>query len=134
MTPGDLLFIGAFIILPIALIIWSLTSLRAIRRRRQTWDVDPVAGTGTAELPVVEPPAPPRDWGAAVRPTRSDGATAVADPVLAPVSLRPFWPPAYRGRSAGVVRRVTPPAARWPRAHRRRPRDAGVALGPASRW
>jgi len=133
MTPGDLLFIGAFIILPIALIIWSLTSLRAIRRRRREWNVDPTVGTGTAELPVVEHVPPPRDWGATVRPTRGGGASAAVDTVGAPVTSRPFWPPVYRGRARGVVRRMTPPAVRWPRAHRRRPRDADVGLGAGRR-
>ncbi|MDI3339286.1 MAG: hypothetical protein QJR03_02015 [Sphaerobacter sp.] len=128
MTPGDALFVGAFIVLPIILIIWSLVTLRTIRRRRQ-WPAQPIERTGTAELPVVEEP-PSRDWSAAIRPRRGEGrATAMT----AAPATRPFWPPIYRGRARGVVRRLTPPAARWPRAHRRRPRDAEVGLGAARR-
>lgn len=143
MTLGDALFVGAFIILPLAIVIWCLTTLRSLRRRRkraaEAAAYLPNLTEGTAEMPIVaaagdaalesagatEQFAPPRrDWAATVRPTRAQpGPTSTT--TLAPiiVQARPFHPPAFRGRSAGVVSRMTPPAARWPAAHRRVGKD-----------
>ncbi|HET9017794.1 MAG TPA: hypothetical protein VFN57_19485 [Thermomicrobiaceae bacterium] len=76
----------------------------------------------TQELPIVEIP-PRRDWAASVQPLRAretDGTVPGPAPLTPPA--RPFRPPIYRGRSAGVVVRQTPLAARWPAALRRRPR------------
>lgn len=116
MTVGDIVFVAAFIVLPLLIIAWSLMTLRSIRRRRAMLST----AMTTQELPVI---APPRDWAASVQAARSRTANH-APSAAAPA--RHFWPPAYRGRAAGTVRRVTPPAARWPAAHRRPARDAAI--------
>jgi len=136
MTLGDALYVGGFIILPIAIVSWCLAQLRSLRRRRFGRKSTPIEstaefpiisrpnGTGeqppepvTDELSTIEPEAPPvhRDWAEAVRPTR--GRQAMAVNVAANTAQRPFSPPIYAGKSAGVVVRLVPPAKRWPLAH-----------------
>lgn len=129
MTLGDLLFVGAFIVLPVAIVTWGVVMLRSMRRRRMhaSLSMPTNGGTGTAELPVVELDTPARDWGAAVQPRQGGWATDASEAMASVlVPARPFWPPRYSGRAAGVVIRLTPPAVRVPRAHRRRPRDSDI--------
>lgn len=143
MSLGDALYIGGFIVLPIAIVGWCLSQLRRLRNHgfgRKPIPVESVEST--AELPVVPRPdserlTPPeadanrpavelepepapvrRDWAEAIQPTRGRQAvprTAAVGP------KRPFSPPIYAGRSAGVVLRATPPARRWPLAHFKAP-------------
>lgn len=145
MSLGDALYIGGFIVLPIAIVGWCLSQLRRLRNHgfgRRPIPVETVEST--AELPVIPgpdgehltppgadpndpaashlPPPVRRDWAEAIQPTR--GRQAVARATAAAGPERPFSPPIYAGRSAGVVLRATPPAKRWPLAHLKAPHAA----------
>lgn len=93
MTLGNILFIGLFVVLPLVIVVWSLMTLRAFQRRPR---YRIMAAERTEELPVVQ--SQPRG---AVPATTSH--TTRRRPA------RGFRPPAYRGRSGGVVRRLHPP-------------------------
>ena len=114
MVNGALLVVAVVVAL---LVVGLLVLLLAAGRRHRA-----LPTTATQELPIVH--VPRRDWSASVQPLRPREAAGDATVAIAPLStpVRPFRPPIYRGRSAGVVLRQTPLAARWPAAMRRRPR------------
>lgn len=146
MTLGDALYVGGFIVLPIAIVSWCLSQLRRLRNRGAVRE--PPRSDSTAEFPAISgsdagkdtsgevassPLDPPtelgpttpgqevsvrRDWAEAVRPTRGRQATPRTD---TGTPQRPFSPPLYAGRSGGVVLRAVPPAKRWPLAHFKAP-------------
>jgi hypothetical protein len=100
---GDVLYVGAFIILPLLIVAMSVVALRSLNRRplRQ-------ARYETAELEDMtsEFPVQPRDWVASIQPTR--GQRAVPEPPPASTNKKIYRIPAYRARSGGVVRRLAP--------------------------
>lgn len=132
MDAANLLFIIAFIGLPLAIGIWALVMRREllrrggpVSRRRRTapprrpaqqartapatergHTADQTTQVGAQEGAEQETAAVPRrDWASAVKPVRGQtGSTHVP-------ARRHFYPPRYAGRSGGVVKRVTPRAA-----------------------
>lgn len=131
MEPANILFVIAFIGLPIAIGIWALMTRREVVRRggpaqgrtapssqpsEQRTAATPAArqhgptadqtiemrGTSAADQETMA--MPQRNWARQVKPVRGQPAVTV-DP-----SRRRFYPPRYAGRSAGVVKRMTPRA------------------------
>jgi hypothetical protein len=103
---GDVLFVTAFIVLPLVIVALSVLALRSLGRRPMLRR--PTAhefGGDTAELPI-----PPRDWAASIKPLRHR-EERVEQEIVAP-KPRPFKLPAYRARSGGVVRRLNSTAPR----------------------
>ncbi|HEX3722880.1 MAG TPA: hypothetical protein VHV31_08815 [Nitrolancea sp.] len=107
MTLGDIAFIAAFIVFPLVVVILSIWGLRTLNRRQH----QPLArfssnmpAETTQEFPIVEP-EPPRDWAAVIQPTRGHKAEAPQPTRID--QTQPFALPNYRGRSRGVVRRVS---------------------------
>ncbi len=109
MSFGDISFIAAFIILPLGIVALSVMALRTLSQRqhrpiarfRDTSVERPVETT--QELPITEAPEP-RDWAASVRPTRGPVAQEQAKVDAHPHA---FKVPTYRGRTKGVVRRMS---------------------------
>jgi hypothetical protein len=111
----NILLVLAFIVLPVALGIWALTTRRDLLRRRnptrraqppsRVWE-QPRSDSEPDVAPA--PPPPPRDWARHVQPTRQIRTAP------APVDIPPrqFYPPRYVGRAGGTVTRLTPRAYR----------------------
>jgi hypothetical protein len=106
MSLGDISFIAAFIVLPLVIVVLSVMALRTLNQRQRRplarFSADNPAES-TQELPIAER-REPRDWAAAVQPTRGPAADEVARP-YAPTQS--FKVPSYHGRTKGVVRRMT---------------------------
>jgi hypothetical protein len=106
---GDVLFVAAFIILPLLIIVLSVVALRALNRRPRLRER--FLG-GDAEETTAEFQLPPRDWAESVQPTRGRRANLPAE-TSPEITNRQFRVPAYRARSGGIVRRLgtAPPRA-----------------------
>ena len=132
MSFGDISFIAAFIILPLVIVALSVMALRTLNRRQhrplarfRDPSVERPVET-TQELPVAEAPEP-RDWAASVRPTRGPVAQEQAS-ALAPTQA--FKVPTYRGRTKGVVRRMSFQSRPLPRGESGKPAaDAQTKTG-----
>jgi hypothetical protein len=121
---GDVLFVAAFIILPLLIIVLSVVALRALNRRPRYRDR---VLTGDVEETTAEFQLPPRDWAESVQPTRGQRATRPVDEspeATNAVTNREFRVPAYRARSGGIVRRLgtAPPRGIRPNARSSRAR------------
>jgi hypothetical protein len=118
MEPANILFAVVFIVLPIGIGIWALLTRRSIlqrgfsarRRAVSTPQSHERPTSSISETQVTDADAtiqiPQRDWASHVRPVRQAVATN------GQLNRRRFYPPRYAGRSGGVVKRVTPRAAR----------------------
>ena len=87
---GDVLFVAAFIVLPLGIVVLCLWALRPPKRPARHGDAESAM---TTTLPA-------RDWSLSVQPVRR------ASPRTTLPAGRAFCTPAYRGRSGGVVRRL----------------------------
>jgi len=113
MSLGDLSFIAAFVIFPLVIVALSVMALRTLSRHERR----PLArfssnnpAESTQELPIAPRDVPSaergekRDWSESVQPTRGPAAKAEAHGQAATTT---FKVPTYRGRSTGVVRRIS---------------------------
>lgn len=107
MTFGDISFITAFVVFPLVVMILSIWGLRTLNRRQH----QPLArfssnmpAESTQEFPIVTL-EPPRDWAAVIQPTR--GRRSEESESTRIDQTQRFALPNYRGRSRGVVRRVS---------------------------
>ncbi len=125
MSFGDISFIAAFIVLPLVVVALSVMALRTLNQRQHR----PIARfrdpsvertvESTQELPVAGAPEP-RDWAASVRPTRGPVAEEQAH---AEAPTQAFKVPTYRGRTKGVVRRMSFRARPIPRGENTKPAE-----------
>jgi hypothetical protein len=110
MSLGDFSFIAAFVIFPLVIVALSVWALRTLDRRehrplaRFSTDSEISPAESTQELPIATGEES-RDWAAAVQPTRGPAAEERVEPAAA--ATQAFKLPTYRGRSTGVVRRVS---------------------------
>ncbi len=119
MSLVDISFIVAFIVFPLVIVGLSVWALRTLNRRERR----PLArfssnnpAESTQEMPIMAPPEP-RDWAASVKPTRGPVAQATQEVESAAAApTQAFRPPSYRGRSRGVVRRISNQNRRVPRS------------------
>ncbi len=107
MSLGDISFIAAFVVFPLVIVAGSVVALRTLARRERR----PLARfsannpvESTQELPIAEREER-RDWAASVKPTRGPASEAEAAQSATPTQT--FKAPTYRGRSTGVVRRIS---------------------------
>ncbi len=106
MSLADFSFIAAFVIFPLVIVALSVWALRTLGHRER----QPLARfssnnptESTQEMPITEG-VEPRDLVASVRPTRGPASDKIEEP--AAETTQAFKVPTYRGRSAGVVRRI----------------------------
>ncbi len=109
MSLGDFSFIAAFIVFPLVIVALSVMALRTLSRHERRPLARFTAGNpaeSTQELPITpaKQPQEKRDWTDAVQPTR--GPVATAEPEKGETTST-FKVPTYRGRSTGVVRRIS---------------------------
>ena len=113
MSLGDLSFIAAFVIFPLVIVALSVMALRTLSRRERRPLARFTAGSpaqSTQELPIAareeseNGPDQKRDWSVTVQPTRVPAAKP--EPAQGETSTS-FKVPTYRGRSTGVVRRIS---------------------------
>lgn len=128
MSLGDFSFIAAFVIFPLVIVALSVMALRTLSRREQRPLARFTAGNpaeSTQELPVTPMNGPnnqmdeKRDWSDVVQPTRGPVAKEEPEGIAASSA---FKVPTYRGRSTGVVRRIS----FQPKARVRPPEQAPV--------
>jgi hypothetical protein len=118
MELDNLIFIFVFIVIPLGLGIWALMNRRELMRRgrslrRRVVSRPQSEDQPTSQLPGEQPvdaqattQIPQRDWASHVQPVRQ------TTPSIARLNRRRFYTTRYFGRSGGVVKRVTPRAAR----------------------
>ncbi len=106
MSLADFSFIAAFVIFPLVIVALSVWALRTLGHRER----QPLArfssnnpAESTQEMPITEE-LEPRDRAASVRPTRGSASDETQEPDSE--TTHAFKVPTYRGRSAGVVRRI----------------------------
>ena len=121
MELGNILFVVAFIVLPVFIGVWALvTRWQLLRRSAPPRETRPAKNVrsrrGQQSRPVAPDPVPPDSQETAAIPQLN--ASEVIQPiqqvetVLPSVQHRPFVPPRYRGRSGGIVKRVHAPEHR----------------------